>query len=30
LQDVLSRVDEAFHAFYRRVQVGETAGYPRF
>ena len=30
LQDVVLRVDRAFQAFFRRVQVGETAGYPRF
>jgi putative transposase len=30
LQDVLLRVERAYQAFYRRVQVGETPGYPRF
>jgi putative transposase len=30
LQDVLHRLDNAFAAFFRRVQVGERAGYPRF
>ncbi len=30
LQDVVQRVDRAFQAFFRRVQAGETAGYPRF
>jgi len=30
LQDVLTRLDRAFHAFFRRVQSGETPGYPRF
>ena len=30
LQDVLTRLDRAFHAFFRRVQHGETSGYPRF
>ena len=30
LQDVLTRLDHAFHAFFRRVQAGETPGYPRF
>jgi len=30
LQDVIKRVDRAFQAFFRRVQAGETAGYPRF
>jgi putative transposase len=29
LQDVVKRVDLAFHAFFRRVKSGETAGYPR-
>jgi putative transposase len=30
LQDVLRRVDKTFQAFFRRVQAGETPGYPRF
>ena len=30
LQDVLTRLDRAFQAFFRRVQVGETPGYTRF
>jgi putative transposase len=30
LQDVVLRVERAFQAFFRRVQEGETAGYPRF
>jgi putative transposase len=30
LQDVVLRVDRAFQAFFRRVQSGETPGYPRF
>jgi putative transposase len=30
LQDVLHRLDKAFVAFFRRVQAGETPGYPRF
>jgi putative transposase len=30
LQDVLTRLDRAFQAFFRRVQAGETPGYPRF
>ncbi len=30
LQDVLTRLDRTFHAFFRRVQAGETPGYPRF
>jgi putative transposase len=29
-QDVLTRLDRALHAFFRRVQHGETPGYPRF
>jgi putative transposase len=29
-QDVLRRVHKAFEAFFRRVQRGEKAGYPRF
>src|SRR5215469_10097135 len=29
LQDVLTRLDRAFHAFFRRVKAGETPGYPR-
>src|SRR5262249_52195 len=29
-QDVLRRVDKTFKAFFRRVQNGEKAGYPRF
>src|SRR5215468_10927543 len=29
LQDVLTRLDRAFAAFLRRVQAGETPGYPR-
>jgi len=29
-QDVLRRVDKTFKAFFRRVKVGEKAGYPRF
>src|SRR5215472_12878254 len=29
LQDVLTRLDRAFAAFFRRVQAGETPGYPR-
>src|SRR5258708_20196321 len=28
LQDVLTRLDRAFQAFFRRVQAGETPGYP--
>jgi putative transposase len=30
LQDVLRRLDKTFQAFFRRVQRGEKAGYPRF
>jgi len=30
LQDVLTRLDRAFHAFFRRVKNGEKPGYPRF
>jgi putative transposase len=30
LQDVLLRLERAFQAFFRRVQTGETPGYPRF
>jgi putative transposase len=30
LQDVLMRVERTFQAFFRRVQEGETPGYPRF
>ncbi|MBT9173879.1 MAG: hypothetical protein DDT21_02285 [Syntrophomonadaceae bacterium] len=30
LQNVNVRVDLAFQAFFRRVKVGETPGYPRF
>jgi putative transposase len=30
LQDVLHRLDKAFHAFFRRVKAGEQPGYPRF
>jgi putative transposase len=30
LQDVLTRLDRAFQSFFRRVQQGETPGYPRF
>src|SRR5262245_62049418 len=29
-QDALERVDEAFKAFFRRVQQGEKPGFPRF
>jgi putative transposase len=30
LQDVLTRLDRAFQAFFRRVERGEKPGYPRF
>jgi putative transposase len=30
LQDVLSRLDKAVAAFFRRVKEGETPGYPGF
>jgi hypothetical protein len=30
LQDVILRVERTFQAFFRRVQVGEKPGYPRF
>jgi putative transposase len=30
LQDVLARLDRAYRAFFRRVQRGEKAGFPRF
>jgi putative transposase len=30
LQDVLTRLDRAFGAFFRRVKAGETPSYPRF
>jgi putative transposase len=30
LQDVLTRLDRAFQAFFRRVKTGEKPGYPRF
>lgn len=30
LQNVVLRVERAFQAFFRRVQAGDTAGYPRF
>ena len=29
LQDVLTRLDRTFQAFFRRVQAGEKPGYPR-
>jgi len=30
LQDGLARLDRTFPAFFRRVQAGEKAGFPRF
>jgi putative transposase len=30
LQDVLARLDTTYQAFFRRVQRGENAGFPRF
>jgi putative transposase len=30
LQEIVKRVDLTFQAFFRRVKVGEKAGYPRF
>jgi putative transposase len=30
LQDVLTRLDRAFQAFFSRVKAGSTPGYPRF
>jgi putative transposase len=30
LQDVLARLDKTYQAFFRRVQRGENAGFPRF
>jgi putative transposase len=30
LHDVLTRLDRAFPAFFRRVRAGEQPGYPRF
>src|SRR5262249_4846310 len=30
LQDVLARLDRIYQAFFRRVQRGEKAGFPRF
>jgi putative transposase len=29
-QDVLTRLDRAFQAFFRRIREGQTPGYPRF
>lgn len=30
LQDVVTRVDKAYKAFFRRIKSGETPGHPRF
>src|SRR5579862_7193042 len=30
LQDVLTRLDRTYQAFFRRVKAGETPGFPRF
>jgi putative transposase len=30
MQDVISRLDRAYQAFFRRVKAGETPGFPRF
>jgi putative transposase len=30
MQDVLARLDKTYQAFFRRLQRGENAGYPRF
>src|SRR5215470_13185460 len=30
LQDVLTRLDKTYQAFFRRVQAGEKAGFPRY
>jgi len=30
LQDVITRLDRAYQAFFRRCKAGETPGYPRF
>src|SRR5258708_28922647 len=30
VQDVLTRLDRAYQAFFRRLAAGETAGFPRF
>jgi putative transposase len=29
-QDILRRLDKAFQAFFRRIQIGDTPGFPRF
>jgi len=30
LQDVLTRLDKTYQAFFRRVKAGQTPGFPRF
>src|SRR6476660_308254 len=30
LQDVIARLDKTYQAFFRRVQAGEKAGFPRY
>jgi putative transposase len=30
LQDVLARLDKTYQAFFRRLQAGEKAGFPRY
>ncbi|HEU0026006.1 MAG TPA: transposase [Ktedonobacterales bacterium] len=30
LQDVLTRLDKTYQAFFRRVKAGQTSGFPRF
>jgi putative transposase len=30
LQDVLARLDKTYQAFFRRMKVGEKAGFPRY
>jgi len=30
LQDVLARLDKTYQAFFRRIQRGDKAGFPRF
>jgi putative transposase len=30
LQDVLTRLDKSYQAFFRRIKAGETPGFPRF
>ncbi len=30
LQDVLARLDKTYQAFFRRIQTGQTPGFPRF